>query len=131
MIIGLSAQQARAGVADAPTAENPHTLLRQAFEETEAPVIWGLLADSNHSTFGVSGGYWWPELKPNTQARYFEPETEFELIAPALAHKMQKELALDFFDLTIREDESARVRLLDSRYTAEGLTLESRNFQGT
>ncbi len=38
------------------TRNNP--LLRQAFENTDAPVVWGLLADSEHATFGVSGGYW-------------------------------------------------------------------------
>ena len=128
LIIGLSASVAEAGGVAAPTPANPHPLMRESFETTEAPVIWGLLADSNHSTFGVSGGFWWPELKPNRQARHFEPDTEFQLIAPATAHKMQKELALDFFDLTIREDESARPRLLNNRYQAEGLTLESRNF---
>jgi predicted dienelactone hydrolase len=128
LIIGLAASSASANGTGAPTADNPHPLLRQAYETTDAPVIWGLLADSNHSTFGISGGYWWPELKPNTQARFFEPETEFELIAPSIAHQMQKELALAFFDLTIREDESARARLLENRYQAEGLTLESRNF---
>ena len=128
LIIGLAAQQASAGGTDAPTPENPHTFMRQAFEEADAPVIWGLLADSNHSTFGVSGGYWWPDLKPNTQTRYFDPETEFELIAPKIAHRMQQELALAFFDVTIREDESARPGLLENRYEAEGLMLDSRNF---
>jgi dienelactone hydrolase len=128
LIIGLSASVADSAGVDAPTPANPHPLMRQSFETTDAPVIWGLLADSNHSTFGVSGGYWWPDLKPNTQARFFEPNTEFKLIAPASAHTMQKELALDFFDLTIREDETARPRLLNNRYQSEGLTLESRNF---
>jgi dienelactone hydrolase len=128
LIIGLAARSAGTSGTPAPTPANPHALLRQAYETTDAPVVWGLLADSNHSTFGVSGGYWWPALKPNTQARFFDPETEFELIAPAIAHQMQKELALAFFDLTIREDESARTRLLENRYQAEGLTLESRNF---
>lgn len=128
LIIGLSASVAGTGGATAPTPANPHPLLREAFEATDAPVIWGMLADSNHATFGVSGGYWWPELKPGTQARFFEPETEFELIAPAIAHKMQQELALDFFNLTIREDETARSRLLDNQYDADGLTIEARNF---
>ncbi|MDA0680171.1 MAG: acetylhydrolase [Proteobacteria bacterium] len=128
LIIGLAASQASAGGMPVPTPVNPHPLLRQAYQSTAAPVIWGLLADSNHATFGVSGGYWWPDLKTNTQARYFEPDTEFELISPGIAHQMQKELALAFFDLTIREDESARNRLLENRYQNEGLTLESRNF---
>ena len=128
LIIGLAARSASAGGGAAPTPGNPHPLMRRAFEETDAPAIWALLADSNHGTLGVWAGYWWPDLKPNTQERYFEPETEFELIAPEIAHRMQKELALAFFDLTIREDESARARLLENRYESEGLTLESRNF---
>jgi dienelactone hydrolase len=128
LIIGLAAQVAEMSGTDAPTAENPHPLLRQAFETTDSPVIWGLLADSNHATFGVSGGYWWPDLKPNTQARTFDPESEFELIPPSIAHDMQRELALAFFDLTIREDASARSRLLENRYRGDGLIIESRNF---
>ncbi len=130
LIIGLAAQLASAGAAEAPTPDNPHPLLRQAFETTDAPVIWGLLADSNHATFGVSGGYWWPGLKPNTQPRTFDAETEFELIAPNIAHEMQKELALAFFDLTIRQKDAAEDRLLDNRYETDGLVLESRNFRG-
>ena len=128
LIIGLAAQVAASTGGDAPTAGNPHPLLRESFESTDAPVAWGLLADSNHATFGVSGGYWWPELKPNTQARTFDPDTEFELIEAYLAHEMQSELAIDFFDLTIRGDESALSRLGNNRYEADGLTLELRNF---
>lgn len=127
LIIGLAAQVASAGGAPAPTPENPHPLLRQAFETTSAPVVWGLLADSNHATFGVSGGYWWPTLKPNTQPRTFDQGTTFELIAPDIAHRMQRELALDFFDATIRGDQSAKSRLTDNPYTADGLVLETRN----
>ena len=107
------------------TRNNP--LLRQAFENTDAPVVWELLADSDHATFGVSGGYWWPDLKPHTQERFFEPESSFKLIAPAKAHEMQKEKALALFDLTIRQDALAKDCLLDQSYKADGLTLESRN----
>lgn len=127
LIIGLAAQMAASGASNAPTSSNPHPLMRRAFEETTAPVVWGLLADSNHATFGVSGGFWWPELKPNTQARYFEPDVEFQLVAPAIGHQMQKELALNFFDLTIRHDESAKSKLMENRYQDKGLALESRN----
>ena len=124
LIIGLGVQMGAA-----PTPGNPHPILRQAYESSDAPVVWGLLADSNHGSFGVSGPYWWPDLKPNMQARHFDPDTEFTLVTPVLAHQMQKELALDFFDLTIRQDVSAKDRLLENRYEAEGLVLESRNFQ--
>ncbi len=128
-IIGLGAAMAEAGSVGAPTPDNPHPLLRQAYESSKAPVVWGLLANSNHGSFGVSGSYWWPELKPNKQLRYFDPDSEFTLVEPAMAHQLQKELALAFFDLTIREDAAAKARLLENRYQPEGLTLESRNFE--
>jgi dienelactone hydrolase len=128
LIIGLAAQVAEASGGTMPTADNPHPLLREAFESTDAPVVWGLLADSNHATFGVSGGYWWPELKPNRQTRTFDPDTEFELFDPLSAHGMQAELAIDFFDATIRRDRSAITRLTNDRYRANGLAIEIRNF---
>ncbi len=128
LIIGLAAQVAEASGGALPTADNPHPLLYAAFAATDAAAAWGLLADSNHATFGVSGGYWWPDLKPNTQARTFDPATEFELIAPGIAHRMQRELALEFFDLTVRGDESARAKLADNPYADQGLALELRNF---
>lgn len=127
LIIGLGARMA-ATEADAPTLGNPHPLLYAAFRQSEAPVVWGMLADSNHATFGVSGGYWWPDLKPATQARHFDPNVEFELFNTQLAHTMQKELALAFFDTTIRRLPDARARLLDNGYGENGLQLELRNF---
>ncbi len=128
LIIGLSASVAQAAGLPAPSADNPHPLLRQAFESTNAPVVWGMLADSNHASFGVSGGYWRRDLKSNTQARTFDNETKFELVDPELAHRMQRELALNFFDLTIREDTDALERLGTNEYAAHGLTIELRNF---
>ena len=128
LIIGLAASSAEAAGVEPPSPGNPHPLLRRAFETADSPVVWAMLADSNHSTFGVSGGYWWPELKPNTQARHFDPDTVFELADVAKAHRMQRELALDFFDATLRADASAVTRLRTNRYAADGLTLETRNF---
>ena len=127
LIIQLAAAVAEQVGLPAPTPESPHSLLRAAYEASEAPVVWGLLQDSNHSTLGVSGGYWWPELKPGTMTRYFAPEEEFTLIAPELAQRMQREKALAFFDLYIRGDESARERVLDQSWRQSGLILESRN----
>ena len=128
LIISLAASGAEAAGVDLPSPGNPHPILRRSFDETDAPVVWGLLADSNHATFGVSGGYWWPELKPNTQARHFDPDTMFEIADVHEAHKMQRELALDFFDATIRRDASAESRLKTNRYERDGLALETRNF---
>ena len=127
LIIGLAAATMDASGTTTPTPDNPHPLLRQAYDQTAATVVWALLADANHSSFGVSGGYWWPQLKPERQKRFFEPEKSFKLIAPESAHRMQQELALAFFDLTIRQDESAKERLLQNRYESQGLVLESRN----
>jgi hypothetical protein len=128
LIIGLAASVAEASSAAMPSPENPHPLLHEAFATTESPVVWSVLADSNHATFGVSGGYWWPDLKPNTQNRHFAPEAEFELVDVGIAHQMQMEMALDFFDMTIRQDASAGARLKENRYESEGLLLETRNF---
>ena len=110
-----------------PTAESPHSILRAAYENSSAPIVWGLLKDSNHSSLGVSGTHWWPDLKPNTMTRYFEEGVEFDLISASLAHRIQRDKALAFFDLTIRGDEAARARLLDQSWRDSGLILEARN----
>lgn len=128
LIIGLAASQAEAAKAPVPSADNPHPALHAVFSTSSQPAVWGLLGDSNHSSFGVSGGYWWPQLKPSTQRRTFDQSQEFTLVAPALAHKMQREKALAFFDLTIRQKPSALKTLMDPGYSAEGLVIESRNF---
>ena len=128
LIIGLAAQQAALTGTTEPSASNPHPAMRDAFEQASVPVVWGLLENSNHSTFGVSGGYWWPQLKSNTQKRTFDPSIEFTLAEPSDGHKMQKEKALAFFDLTIRQDSSARGDLLNQDYRSQGLILEARNF---
>jgi len=49
-----------------------------------------LLADSNHGSFAVSDSYWWPELKPDTQARHFRPNDRFRLIDPEIATNSNK-----------------------------------------
>lgn len=128
LIIGLSARLAEAGAGPGPEPGNRHPTLRQAWLESDAPVLWALLDDSNHATLGVSGAYWWPALKPDTQRRYFDPDTEFRLIASTVAHRVQRELALAFFDFTIRSESSGRQRLRDNPWAGDGLALESRNF---
>lgn len=127
LIIGLGAAGARAVGLPAPAAASPHPVLRAAFKASAAPVVWGLLEDSNHSSLGVSGTYWWPDLKPDTMPRYFDEGVEFDLIDVTLAHNIQRDKALAFFDLTIRGDESARARVLDQAWQDSGLILEARN----
>ena len=127
LIIGLAATMAEAAGSAPPSPDNPFPVLRQAFEETDAAAVWALLDKANHATFGVSGAYWWPHLKPRRLARHFEPDTEYDLVDVQLAHRIQRDKALAFFDLTIRQDPSARERLIDGRYESDGLKLEWRN----
>ncbi|NNL51589.1 MAG: prolyl oligopeptidase family serine peptidase [Woeseiaceae bacterium] len=131
LIIGVNAAMAAATGTAMPTPDNPHPTLREAYETTRKPVVWGLLRDSNHGSFGVSGPFWWPQLKPDTQERFFEPETTFKLVDSQLAHRIQKEKALQFFDLMIRGDGSARTDLLENQFVEDGFVLETRNLDTT
>lgn len=127
LIIGLAANMAEAAGSPPPTPDNPFPVLRRAFEQTDAPAVWALLDNANHASFGVSGAYWWPHLKPRRFPRHFDPDTEYGLVDVHLAHQIQRDKALAFFDLTIRQDPEARQRLLDQRYEGQGLMLEGRN----
>ena len=128
LIIALAAAGAKAAKTKAPTPENPLPVLRSAYLDSGAPVVWALLADANHATFGVSGAYWWPHMKPSRFPRHFAPTENYQLVEVRLAHRIQRELALAFFDLMLKQDRTARTRLLNNRYQAAGLTLEHRNF---
>ena len=127
LIIGLAANMAEAAGSLPPTRDNPHPVLRRAFEEADSPVVWALLGNANHATFGVSGAYWWPRLKPSRFPRHFDPGTTYQLVGAELAHRIQQDKALAFFDLAIRQDPTARERLIDERYEVDGLQLEWRN----
>lgn len=127
LIIRLGQNQAAMSGTEEPSVNNPHPALRSLFEESSQPVFWGLLANSNHASLGVSGGFWWPDLKPNTARRALAPDVEFELIDVLLAHQIQQQKALAFFDLTIRQDPAAAEALLDDSFATQGLTLEARN----
>ena len=127
LIIGLAAHMAEAAGSPPPTPENPFPVLRQAFDEADSPVVWALLDNANHATFGVSGAYWWPHLKPHGFPRHFDPNIHYELVDAGLAHRIQQDKALAFFDLWIRQDPTARDRLIANRYEGDGLRLEWRN----
>lgn len=129
LIIGLAAQISTGFPnVPAPSPSEPHPVWRAAFTQTDQPVLWGLLADSNHASFGVSGGYWWPHLKPNTAPRAFEPETSFTLVDVREAHDLQSDKARQFFDYFIRQDFSIRDTLLDNPSIPADFVWESRNF---
>jgi len=101
LIIGIAAARAKAAGTEMPSAENPFPTLRRAFETATAPVVWAMLRDANHASFGVSGDYWWPHLKPREFPRYFASDTTYRLAEPALAHRIQQEKLLAFFDLFV------------------------------
>lgn len=129
LIIGVGANFASAiEHAELPTLNNPLPQLRASYEETDQAVVWGLLQDSNHSSFGVSGSYWWPEMKTQRQQRYFDPQESFELVKPETAHKIQQTKVLQFFDSFIRSDKQARAKLSNNEFTDDGLIYQTRNF---
>ena len=127
LIIGSGMRMQSVFGGPAPSVENPHAQLRASYESSDQPVYWGMLHDSNHSSFGVSGGFWWPELKPNTQTRTFNPDETFTLIEPQKAHVIQSERVLSFFDAHLKNSPSAHAQLRVNPHQALGFTFESRN----
>ena len=128
LIIAIAESGAEAMNAVPPTADNRFPVLRAAFESSKAPALWAMLDNANHATLGVSGDYWWPEMKPREFPRYFEPSSTYQLIDPELAHRIQREKVLAFFDLFVANKPGARARLLSDNHADDGLELEHRNF---
>ena len=59
--------------------------------------------------------------------RRFSPEENYELIPVDIAHDMQKQKALAFFNLTLRQQPSAEMALENQVYASDGLLLEAKN----
>jgi len=110
-----------------PNIDNPFPSSYRAFEETNAPVVWAVLADSNHGSYAISSPYWWPDLKRNTFSEVFNSEQEYTLIDSEKAHEIQKKKILAFFDYFLKADEAAKERLLSDEFVSDGLSLEHRN----
>ena len=127
LIIGLTKARADASAGEQPTPGNPHPVLKNMFDTTRQPAVWGLLADTNHDSLAVSGPYWWPALKPRTFPRSLHPERTYTLLEARRAHDLQKHMALAFFDYFIKGDRSARNRLTNNSFEADGLELTARN----
>ena len=88
--------------------------------------MWALLADANHGSLATAGPSWWPSLKPREFPRVFNPEERYSLLEPAVAHAIQGELALAFFDLFLMEKPQAAELLEQNPWASSGLTLENR-----
>ena len=127
LIIGSGVRMQQAFGGPVPSASNPHAQLRESFELSNQPVYWGMLENSNHSSFGVSGGYWWPHLKPSTQKRTFNPEQDFNLISPIKAHSIQRDRVLHFFDVYLKQVEASKALLHNNPFAEQGFSFEYRN----
>lgn len=128
IIIEVGQALASTAGAPVPTPANPHPMLRHLFEQTQLPAIWGLLPETNHASLGVAGPYWWPELKPNQFDRVLEPQQRYELMDSAMAHKIQKEKTLQFFDRFVKQDESVQELLKNNSFAETGLEWQVKNF---
>jgi dienelactone hydrolase len=113
LIITMAKRLSQAFGTTNPSEENPHPVLRAAYEKCELPVAWSMLENGNHGTLQVAGPYWWPELKRNRFPRFFAPDTNYTLEPPDKAHRFQAERVLAFFDLVLKEDATALQRLLN------------------
>jgi dienelactone hydrolase len=128
LIIGVGKTLSESFKSEAPTPENPLPALRKSYLESKAPVIWGLLENSNHGSFGVSAPYWWPDLKPKAQDRFFAPHEPFDLVDAAIAHDVQRQKLLHFFNVTIKKEIDQIDALMRNQFEGSGLIFESRNF---
>ncbi len=128
LIIGFEERLASLTGSAAPSVDQPFPALRTVFDRSEAPAIWAMLADTHHASLAVSGAYWWPDLKPDRAQRHFQANSDFRLLNPVVAHEIQKQLAQQFFDWTLRGDEAALERLSTQPENTGELSLELRNF---
>ena len=126
LIIGAGAGVAESLGGELPTSENPFPPLRASYLNTDQPVVWGLLNNANHGSFGVSGGYWWPELKASTQQRYFQPDETFTLIPVQKAHQIQATKVVQFFDVMLKNQQHRKAALRANEF--DDLIYETRNF---
>ncbi len=102
LIIGMGYQMATMMESTLPTMDNPYPVLDNTFESANVPAIMAVVQNTNHGSFGVSGSYWFPLLKPDTFRMFFDKDREYTLLESEIAHRVQKEMVLAFFDLTIR-----------------------------
>lgn len=131
LILGLGAALAKSTGTPAPTAEQPYPLLREAVDSAGVPAALAVVNNTNHGSFGVSGPYWWPRLKPDTFPRYFQPEENYQLLDSTEAHRIQREMAAAFFDYTLRGDRKALATLRSNPWQDEDTRLHlNRQLQG-
>lgn len=129
LILGLGMQLAQATGAIQPSARQPYPVLEQAVREAEAPAALAIVDNTNHGSFGVSGPYWWPGLKPDTFPRFFDPSQQYTLLEASTAHRIQAQMAAAFFDLTLRAEAAALDTLEANPWAQYGTSLQMRGFE--
>lgn len=124
IIIGVEVMMASSLGLPAPTPDNTHPMLYQLFQSSTQPAYWGVLEKSNHGSFAESSPYWWPEIKPNQFQRVLVPDSEYTLVDANKAHEIQKQKALNFFDVYIKGLASEKPQLEANPFSDDGLKWE-------
>jgi len=127
LIMGVSKQLTASLGGQPPAPDNRHPMLKAAYEKTEAPALYGVLNNSNHGSLGVAAPYWWPNLKPVQFPQFFAPDKAYTLVDSSLAHRIQQEKALEFFDYFLKGSQEAKTKLLSNNYAEAGLRWDARN----
>ena len=128
LILGMGLLMANMSGGTVPTPDNPYPVLKTAFDSATVPAIMAIVQNTNHGSFGVSGPYWWPALKPDTFPKFFDNDSQYTLLDSEIAHRVQREMALAFFDLTIRGDQSGLEVLRKNPWRQYDTSIEIRGF---
>ena len=129
LILKLAAKMAEPSGTPGPTRDNPYPALQSAFEAASVPAVYAVVENANHASFGVAGPYWWPELKPDTFAQFFDPQRNYRLLPAGVAHQLQKEMALAFFDLTIKGNPRGLALLEANPWAKYGADMQIKGFR--
>jgi len=128
LILGMGYQMATMMGSTLPTTDNPYPVLKNAFDNATVPAVMAVVQNTNHGSFGVSGPYWFPTMKPDTFPVFFDKEAQYTLLEAETAHRIQKEMALAFFDLTIKGDQSRLEVLRENPWAAYDTRVEILGF---
>lgn len=127
-IMGTATYLAKLTGTALPTPESPYPTLEAAFAKADVPAVYASLDNANHGSCGVSGPYWWPQLKPDIFPRFFSSDASYQLMAPEIAHRIQQEMALAFFDVMVRGDQSGLDTLQHNPWQKYGVSVRTRGF---
>ena len=131
LILGLAGQLAEATGTSPPSPDNHYPVLQSAVESARVPAALALVQNTNHASFGVAGPFWWPQLKPDTFSRFFVPEQNYTLLDSEIAHQLQQQMALAFFDLMLRGDSESLELMRSNPWQQYQTHLLLRNFAGS